>query len=76
MAPVFGPRLRHISQLIFFVFLLSFLDPLSFLEAEIPSVPQLHVLAVACAERRLLESCTGAAVGGGKPRCQVWSCSG
>ena len=54
--------LQHISQLIF-------LNPLLFLEAEIPSIPQPRVLAAARAERWLLESCAGAGVDGGKPNC-------
>lgn len=49
-------------------FLFFFLSSL-FLEAEIPSVPQLCVLAVARAERWLLEICAGAGMDGGKPKC-------
>lgn len=62
--PLLLACLQHISQR-FFVFFLSSL----FLEAEIPSVPQLCVLAVARAERWLLEICAGAGMDGGKPKC-------
>lgn len=46
----------------------SFLDPLLFLQAEIPSVPPPRVLAAARAEGGLLESCAGAGVDRGKPK--------
>lgn len=47
----------------------SFLDPLLFLQTEIPRVPPPRVLAAAHAERWLLESCAGTGMDRGKPKC-------